>query len=193
MEEERNRPSSGLENADLRLISASAQAGIVAKSIVLPLSNITVQQQTAASSSAPPKATATDGSDDDSEDGTYDQTPGMLEVARDIVDQKGWTGLWAGMQASIVLTLNPSITFYAFDALKRTFVPRKHQAHPTALQTFLAGALASSIASTVTYPLILAKVGVPSSHVWRASPETRLCPAEWRMTDAHIHDLSVLE
>lgn len=41
--------------------------------------------------------------------------------------------------------------------LQRAFIPPQHSAHPTALQSFLTAASASSVASAVTYPLILAK------------------------------------
>jgi len=55
-------------------------------------------------------------------------------------------------------TLNPAITFYAFAALKQALIPAKNREHPSAIQTFLCGAFASSLASLATYPLILAKV-----------------------------------
>lgn len=46
---------------------------------------------------------------------------------------------------------------YFSDLLKQTLIPTQHQSHPTPAQTFLAGALASSMASFITYPLILSK------------------------------------
>ncbi len=41
--------------------------------------------------------------------------------------------------------------------LQRALIPPQHVAHPTAIQSFLTAATASSIASAITYPLILAK------------------------------------
>lgn len=41
--------------------------------------------------------------------------------------------------------------------LQRALIPPQHVAHPTALQSFLTAATASSVASAITYPLILAK------------------------------------
>lgn len=146
-------------------------AGIVAKSCTSPLSNITVRQQTAATSSKTADKSAKgadDGSEsDDSEDGTYTVTPSMIEVANDIVDENGWTGLWAGMKASVLLSVTPGITYYAFDVLRRAIIPKRHQEHPTALQTFIAGSLAASSASIITYPLILCKVS--EVRRWQAS------------------------
>lgn len=55
-------------------------------------------------------------------------------------------------------TTNPAITLYLFDLIKRFVIPVKHQEHPSPMQTFLAGAFASSVASAITYPLILSKV-----------------------------------
>ncbi|KAK4057570.1 hypothetical protein OIO90_001215 [Microbotryomycetes sp. JL221] len=147
-------------------------SGIVAKGFVSPLSNITVRQQTASTTRSKQttdeqdkdkdkdRATTTtadevDSSDD--EDGEYGSTPSIVEVARDIINEKGVWGLWSGFSSTIVLTLNPAITFYSFDLIKRAFIPAKNREHPTPLQSFLAGAFASSVASIITYPLILAK------------------------------------
>lgn len=59
---------------------------------------------------------------------------------------------------SLPSATNPAITFYVFELLKRSFIPLKNREHPSPLQTFLCGAFASSVASAITYPLILAKV-----------------------------------
>ncbi|KAK4055203.1 hypothetical protein OIV83_000483 [Microbotryomycetes sp. JL201] len=136
-------------------------AGIVAKGFVSPLSNITVRQQTAstakgkdeAETSSPPE----DADSSDDENGSYGSTPTIMEVAQDILSEKGPLGFWSGYSSSILLTLNPAITFYAFDMIKRAIVPAKHRERPTPLQSFLAGAFASSLASFLVYPLILAK------------------------------------
>jgi len=88
-------------------------SGVVAKAIVSPLSNIAVRQQTASAPSkqrsdkaAPPpdQPTAAEAvsSDDESDDGLY-STPTALEVAQEIMDEKGWTGFWSGFKSSIAL------------------------------------------------------------------------------------------
>jgi len=41
--------------------------------------------------------------------------------------------------------------------LQRALIPPQHIQHPTAVQSFLTAATASSVASALTYPLILAK------------------------------------
>lgn len=54
-------------------------------------------------------------------------------------------------------TINPSLTFYLIALLQRAVIPAQHVQHPTAVQTFLTSAVASSVANTLTYPLTLAK------------------------------------
>ena len=69
-------------------------AGVVAKGVVSPLSNITVRMQTAKVEGAEEKKEAGDSSDD--EDSTYGTAPTTLDIARDIYAEKGWTGFWSG-------------------------------------------------------------------------------------------------
>ena len=54
-------------------------------------------------------------------------------------------------------TLNPAITFFLIAAFKRAFVPARFRSNPSQLQTFFISAFASAIASTICYPMILAK------------------------------------
>ncbi|GAA6047324.1 hypothetical protein JCM3770_001887 [Rhodotorula araucariae] len=141
-------------------------AGIIAKGACSPLSMITVRAQT---SSEPRRDVvggkegdqrAVEDSADDSDDGKeggYGRAPSAVTIAREIYREQGFAGFWSGFQSTIILTLNPAITFYAFATLKRALIPAKHREHPTPAQTFLCGALASAIASAITYPLILAK------------------------------------
>ncbi|TNY18992.1 mitochondrial carrier domain-containing protein [Rhodotorula diobovata] len=138
-------------------------AGVVAKGAVSPLSMITVRAQT----SSEPRQEVVGGkegdkrtvedSDSDDDEGGYGRAPSALALAKEIYEEQGIAGFWSGFQSTIILTLNPAITFYAFATLKRALIPAKHREHPTPTQTFFSGALASAIASAVTYPLILAK------------------------------------
>lgn len=79
-------------------------AGMVAKGIVAPLSNITVRQQTSSTAKAMAgDAEKVEEEDSDDDEGSYSAAPSMLEIARDILQEKGWTGLWSGYKSSIVL------------------------------------------------------------------------------------------
>jgi hypothetical protein len=73
-------------------------------------------------------------------------------------------GFWSGYRSSILLTLNPSISYYLFELFKSKFPPNslaignpKPRKTHSSLETFLLAAVSKSIASTVTYPFILAK------------------------------------
>ncbi|SGY34076.1 BQ5605_C002g01586 [Microbotryum silenes-dioicae] len=165
-------PSSPSKKSKAPILSAFEEifvgclAAVVAKAITSPLSIITVRQQTStkkgASSQAPLKdsksgtkpSNGADSDSSDEDDSGYGSSPSMISVAQDIIAEKGILGLWSGFQNSIILTTNPAITTYVFELIRRML---RMGDHPVLLQTFLAGAFASSGASAITYPLILAK------------------------------------
>lgn len=76
--------------------------------------------------------------------------------SRDIWNQiwkdEGISGLWRGLNASLILTINPALTYGLFEQLKH-YLPKR----PTPFQSFLIGAFTKSVATVVTYPYILAK------------------------------------
>ncbi|GAA6001831.1 hypothetical protein JCM10207_002340 [Rhodosporidiobolus poonsookiae] len=177
---EGKRPAPPLLSA-LEELAVGCLAGVISKGLVSPLSMITVRAQTSSEAKqdvaggkegdkAPVDAGALDGagekmaakavrdeeSDSDSDDG-YSAAPSALRIAKEIYHEQGLAGFWSGFQSTILLTTNPAITYYAFSALQRALIPAKHRTHPTPAQTFFCGALASAIASAITYPLILAK------------------------------------
>lgn len=81
----------------------------------------------------------------------------VLSIARQIHSEKGIQGFWSGYSASLVLTLNPSITFFLYESFKRTLLPRAQRDTPSASATFFLAAISKAIASTITYPFSLAK------------------------------------
>ncbi|KAK4332402.1 Peroxisomal adenine nucleotide transporter 1 [Rhodotorula toruloides] len=147
----------------LEELAIGCLAGIFAKGVVSPLSMITVRAQT----SSEPRQEVVGGkegdkraveSDDsgDEDDGGYGRASSALAIGKEIYQEQGLWGFWSGFGSTVILSINPAITFYGFAALKR-LLPKKNREHPTPAQTFLCGALASAIASALTYPLILAK------------------------------------
>ena len=78
-------------------------AGIVAKGLVAPLSNVTVRKQTASAPKAKAEGAAGDDSSDD-EDGDFAASPSIMDIIHDILQEKGWTGLWSGFKSSILLS-----------------------------------------------------------------------------------------
>ncbi|KAL8736076.1 MAG: hypothetical protein Q9181_002574 [Wetmoreana brouardii] len=118
-------------------------AGAFAKFFTTPIANVVTRQQAASilSRSQPP------GSKDSS----------IQATASRIRSQKGLQGFWCGYSASLVLTLNPSLTFFLFETLKRLLIPRRKRSNPPPQATFLIAAISKAIASTITYPFSLAK------------------------------------
>ena len=115
-------------------------AGAVTKAATTPIANVVTRKQTAALMAGP---------------------EGDSKSTQDIMDQirkeKGVAGFWSGYSASLILTLNPSLTFFLFEMLKRVAIPRSKRENPPAAMTFLLSASSKAIASSVTYPFSLAK------------------------------------
>ncbi|KAL9603511.1 MAG: hypothetical protein Q9179_002181 [Wetmoreana sp. 5 TL-2023] len=124
-------------------LSVGFVAGAFAKFFTTPIANVVTRQQVASilSKSQPP------GSKDFS----------IQATASRIRSQKGLQGFWSGYSASLVLTLNPSLTFFLFETLKRLLIPRHKRSNPPPQATFLIAAISKAIASTITYPFSLAK------------------------------------
>ena len=78
-------------------------------------------------------------------------------IAGRIQQEKGLQGFWSGYSASLILTLNPSLTFFFFEMLKRLTLPRSKRSDPAPRITFMLAALSKAMASTITYPFSLAK------------------------------------
>lgn len=118
-------------------------AGAASKLFTAPISNIVTRKQTAsmvAARSASPHS-----------------QPSVGDIISKIRSEKGLQGFWSGYSAQLVLTLNPSITFFLYETFKRTLLPRAKRDDPGATITFLMAAFSKAIASGITYPFALAK------------------------------------
>lgn len=83
-------------------LSLGAIAGALAQLFTIPVAVVTTRQQTQAK----------------------DERKGMLATAREVIDgEDGVTGLWRGLKASLVLVVNPSITYGAYERLKPLLFP----------------------------------------------------------------------
>ena len=151
-------------------------AGIFCRFITSPLGNIVTRQQTAALVQKSNRATPdvevvtsekkyghviTGVQPQDPKvppvTPTTVETPSAVQIAKDIYKEKGITGFWTGYKATVVLSINPSLTYYFFQALKANLIPYKRRDNPTGGELFLYSALAKSLAGLITYPYILAK------------------------------------
>ena len=130
-------------------------AGAFAKLFTAPLANIVTRKQTAARRNSK---------------GGKDLSAG--EIAAQIMSENGLRGFWSGYSASLVLTLNPSITFLLNELLKYTLLPRAKRQRPSAAVTFLLAALSKSAASSITYPVSLAKTRAQATSTAPKSTES---------------------
>ncbi|KAI5781162.1 mitochondrial carrier domain-containing protein [Geopyxis carbonaria] len=113
-------------------------AAAVSKFVSSPFSNIVTRKQTAAM--LYPNARA----------------PSVIDIYHDIMREHGITGFWSGYSASLLLTLNPSITFLIYEAVKPH--AREHRGRNLdAIDTFLLAAACKAIATTLTYPLVVVR------------------------------------
>ncbi|KAL9623976.1 MAG: hypothetical protein Q9160_001729 [Pyrenula sp. 1 TL-2023] len=120
-------------------LSLGAIAGALAQVFTIPVSVVTTRQQTQ------PKG----------------DKKGLIDTGREVVNSEdGWSGLWRGLKASLVLVVNPAITYGAYQRLKIALFPDKTTLKPW--EAFLLGAASKALATIATQPLIVAKVGLQS-------------------------------
>ncbi|KAJ3177654.1 ADP/ATP carrier protein [Geranomyces variabilis] len=136
-----------------------AISGAMSQICTLPVAVVTTRQQTSAK----------------------DEKLSFIGTMTKIIHDEGAAGLWRGLQASLVLCVNPAITYGMFERLKTIWLARLHRAGDTsgrlsAGQTFIIGALSKALATVVTYPYIMAKVKMqwkPPKHVATLSQKDR--------------------
>lgn len=139
-------------------LAVGALAGACSKFFTTPLANIVTRKQTAAMIASRSKSSSKLAE------------PSVAEIANQIRSEKGIQGFWSGYSASLLLTLNPSITMFLHKFLSQTLVPRSRRDDPGARLTFLLAALSKAIASSITYPLSVAKARAQTSSVRPVDP-----------------------
>ncbi|KAI5801172.1 mitochondrial carrier domain-containing protein [Geopyxis carbonaria] len=85
---------------------------------------------------------------------------GLLETAKEVLAEDGITGLWRGLKASLVLVVNPAITYGSYQRFRELLFSNRQRL--TMGESFLLGALSKAVATCATQPLIVAKVGLQS-------------------------------
>lgn len=104
----RNQCSVGPPNTAVEL-SLGAIAGALAQLFTTPLGVITTRQQTQ----------------------TKNEKKGIMETAGEIINEdNGWTGLWSGFKASLVLVVNPAITYGSYQRLRVLLFPKRASLRP---------------------------------------------------------------
>jgi len=76
---------------------------------------------------------------------------------KDIYRADGITGFWRGLKPSLVLTVNPAITYGVFERVKNIILAAS-DGQMTPGKSFVIGALSKTLATIVTFPYILSKI-----------------------------------
>ncbi|OAT09974.1 mitochondrial carrier protein [Blastomyces gilchristii SLH14081] len=140
------------------------------KLLTMPVSTVLTRKQveglvSASSSTEPGKKTA------------KTHTSSTSDIVSAIITEKGLRGLWAGYCASLILSLNPSLTFLLNQFFKLSLLPRDKRRRPPASATFLFAAISKAIASSLTYPFSMAKTRAQAATATATSaPTTRPPP-----------------
>ncbi|KAI9815468.1 MAG: hypothetical protein M1827_002602 [Pycnora praestabilis] len=132
-------------------LSVGAISGAFAKLLTTPIANIVTRKQTASMVAARSPASS------------QPPSPSARDIALQIRDEKGLQGFWSGYSASLILTLNPSLTFFFYETFKQNLLPHSQRDKPSASATFFLAAISKAIASTITYPFSLAKARAQAS------------------------------
>lgn len=164
-----------------------AAAGACARLFTTPISNVVTRKQTAS-------LITDEGDAGNGADATVLAGRGLsfAEILHVIRAEKGLLGLWAGYSATLVLTLNPSITFYLQHALKKALVDRGREGESNGA-TFLVAALSKAVATTVTYPFQIAKARVQVSAPESPRPEVEEEEKKEVSTESKEEDMLVVE
>lgn len=83
-------------------LSLGAVAGALAQLFTIPIAVVTTRQQTQRRS----------------------ERKGLIGTAQEVINSEdGYSGLWRGLKASLVLVVNPSITYGAYQRFKQILFP----------------------------------------------------------------------
>ncbi|KFH44172.1 Peroxisomal adenine nucleotide carrier-like protein [Hapsidospora chrysogenum ATCC 11550] len=104
-------------------------AGACAKALTTPISNVVARKQTSAGKET------------------------LRQMLAAMYRESGFWGLWSGYSATLVLTLNPSITFLLNRRLAKRVIPALEEEDvPVAWAAFLMAAFSKAFATALTYP-----------------------------------------
>jgi hypothetical protein len=90
-------------------LALGAVAGALAQLFTIPVAVVTTRQQTARA----------------------EDRKSLVATAREVIDgPDGVSGLWRGLKASLVLVINPAITYGAYERLRTSFFKGKTTLRP---------------------------------------------------------------
>lgn len=121
-----------------------ALAAAISQLFTMPIGVITTQQQT--DKSARP----------------------WYQLVKEVLEHDGISGLWKGLRVSLVLCVNPSITYGSYERLRQILFGSKEHLGP--LESFSLGMLAKSFATVATQPLIVSKAMMQKKSEKKSKP-----------------------
>lgn len=97
------------------------------------------------------------GVESSAEEDVYDDS--FFGIAQEIVEEEGWQGLWLGLKPGLVLTVNPAITYGAYERVRSVMLLAAQKAGDTSgklspFATFTIGALSKTLATVVRIPYL---------------------------------------
>jgi len=113
---------------------------------------------------------------------------GMMDALSRIAEEEGVLSLWNGAQASLILVSNPTIHFVVYDKVIAIMSARAKELgrkYLNSFEIFVAGAIAKTCATILTYPIQLAQTRL--RHVSSKKKE-----GEAAREDAYANTLDVL-
>lgn len=126
-----------------------AVAGGCARALTTPISNVVTRKQMTGSEQS------------------------FMEILSEIRKESGLIGLWSGYSATLMLTLNPSITFFVNRRLAARIIPALEEEDiPIAWIAFLIAATSKASATAITYPFQTGKTRLQMASGSSKSPGT---------------------
>jgi len=139
--------SSAVPLSTVAELALGAIAGALAQIFTIPVSVIATRQQLGVpKGKSKGKGKAGEGGEEN--DGSF------FAVAREIVREEGVAGLWLGLKPGLVLTVNPAITYGAFERIKSAVLAARERVGNTGTSlgpglSFAIGATSKSLATVV--------------------------------------------
>ncbi|KAH7313270.1 peroxisomal adenine nucleotide transporter 1 [Stachybotrys elegans] len=151
----------------LEELAIGALAGACARAFTTPVSNVVTRKQMG------PRG-----------GGREDET--LREALAAIKKESGLLGLWSGYSATLVLTMNPSITFFVNRRLATRIIPALEEEDiPVAWVAFLLAAVSKATATAVTYPFQTGK-----TRLQMASRSAKHSSEKPSVTNAEAHAMT---
>ncbi|KAI0122199.1 mitochondrial carrier [Daldinia grandis] len=156
----------------LEELAIGVAAGACSRLFTTPIANVVTRKQT---------ASFINGEERDAS---------LREIIEAMQKEQGLAGFWFGYSASLALTLNPSITFFLQEFLKKKTVSADRWDAPGAHMTFLLAAISKTIATTITYPFQTAEArlqngGIPDGGAVQTPERAAEAPAQETLTLTH--------